>query len=245
MAKRVPDRTPDLHYTVEVGTTDGTFCLAREGLAASEPVRMDTLLFLIEKDITVELQRRRPELLFLHSAALEWRGKAYLFAAESGSGKSTTAWGLLHHGFRYLSDELGPIDVDSLRVHPYPHALCLKQALVPGYPLPPSRLHLGRTVRVPSRLLPCADARRPSPIAALFIVRYDASRREPELRAMHPAEASARIYVTALNALSHRGSGLDPVIQLTEKLPCFALVSGDLKRTCDRVCGAAAQIIGS
>ena len=29
-------------------------------------------------------------------------------------------WALSHHGFRYLSDELAPIDPGTLRVHPFP-----------------------------------------------------------------------------------------------------------------------------
>ena len=115
---------PDLRYTVNC--TGAAFSIAREGQDPLTGVGLSDLLFLLEKDLTVELQMRRSDLLFLHSAAIEWGGKAYLFAAEAGSGKSTTTWALLHHGFGYLSDELSPIDLDSLAVLPYPHALCLK-----------------------------------------------------------------------------------------------------------------------
>ena len=55
---------------------------------------------------------------------------------KTGAGKSTTAWGLLHHGFSYLSDELAPIDLETLEVLPYRHALCLKRR-------PPSPLLAG------------------------------------------------------------------------------------------------------
>jgi hypothetical protein len=46
-----------------------------------------------------------------------------MLVGESGSGKSTTAWALLHHGCCYFSDELGPVDLQTGEVYPYPHAL--------------------------------------------------------------------------------------------------------------------------
>jgi hypothetical protein len=94
-------------------------------------------LFLLEKDLTIELQKLRRELYFIHAAALTIDGKACLLLAPSGHGKSTTCWGLLHHGFGYLSDELAPLDLGTLEIQPYAHALCLKDEPPACYPLPP------------------------------------------------------------------------------------------------------------
>ena len=192
------------------------------------------MLFLLEKDLTVELQKKRPDLYFLHSAAIEWRGKAYLLAAEAGSGKSTTTWALLHHGLRYLSDELSPIDLDTMQVFPYPHALCLKQP-PPDYPLPAGTIDLGRTLHVPVRLLPSAAIIKPLPLGAVFLVKYFPDLGAPDLRAISSAEASARLYLTALNALSHPNRGLDAVVRIAEQVPCFAIHSADLPGTCDLI----------
>jgi hypothetical protein len=49
---------------------------------------------------------------------------------------------------------------------------------------------------------------------------------------MSPAEASARLYLTALNALSHPNRGLDAAIAIAEHVPCFAIDSADLPATC-------------
>ena len=188
-------------------------------------------MFLLEKDLTVELQKRRPDLYFLHSAALEWNGKACLFAAEAGSGKSTTTWALLHHGFRYLSDELSPVDVESMRVFPYPHALCLKRR-PPDYPLPTDTIDLGRTLHVPVGSLPSETITEPLPLGAVFLVKYCPDLAAPELRAISAAEAGARLYLTALNALSHPNRGLDAAIRIAEQVPCFAVDSAALPATC-------------
>src|SRR5262245_31331905 len=72
---------PDLRYTVSLA--GATFSIVRGGLDPLSGVGLGELLYLLEKDLTVRLQELRPELLFLHSAAVECAGKAYLFAAEA------------------------------------------------------------------------------------------------------------------------------------------------------------------
>jgi hypothetical protein len=196
-----------------------------------EPERPGDLLFGLEKSLTVELQKRCPDLYFLHAAALEWKGKAYLLAAESGGGKSTTTWALLHHGFRYLSDELSPIDPRSLKVFPYPHALCLKRR-PSDYPLPAGTVDLGRTLHVPVDLLPSEAITEPVPLAGLFLVSYRPDLDAPELRSVTAAEAGARLYLTALNALSHASRGLDAAVHIAEQVPCFAIHTAGLPATC-------------
>src|SRR5262245_7441629 len=232
-------RAPELRYTVDCTATG--FSVAREGHEPITGVGPSDLLYVLEKDLTVEVQRRRPELLFLHSAAVEWEGKAYLFAAESGSGKSTTTWALLCHGFGYLSDELSPIDLDSLVVLAYPHALCLKRAPTVPYELPERAIHLGRTIHVPAESLPGPAGRTPQPIGAVFLLRHRAGRNRPHLRKLGRAEASARLYVTALNLLAHPTHGLDAVMRIAEQAPCFALDSADLPSTCALVRSAISQ----
>jgi len=53
--------------------------------------------FLLEKELTIELQKIRRELYFLHAAALSLADKAFLNRGSPGTGKSTTVWALLHH----------------------------------------------------------------------------------------------------------------------------------------------------
>lgn len=222
--------SPRLDYLIEGGSTPSLLCAGQHSrcIPWADP---DELLFLLEKDITVELQKRRPDLYFLHAAALEWHGKAYLLAADSGSGKSTTAWALLHHGFRYLSDELSAIDLKSMRVHPYPHALCLKQR-PPDYPLPAETIDLGRTLHVPVSALPAEVTTDARPLGGVFLLKYRPELDQPELRRISPAEAGARLYLTALNALSHANRGLDAAVRIAETVPCFAIESAGLPATC-------------
>jgi hypothetical protein len=226
---------PRWTYRVVIDRATGRLALSRDQDLIADGEGADDLVFLLEKDLTVELQRQRPELLFLHAAAVEWQGRAYVFAAESGSGKSTTTWGLLHHGFRYLSDELSPVDLSALSVSPYPHALCLKQDPPESFPLPPQVLRLGRTLHVPVSALPATHVANPLPVGGVFVLRYETARLEPVVRRLGPAEAAARLYPNVLNALAHSGKGLDAVLRIANALPCYALASAELGATCELI----------
>ncbi len=232
----------DLEYRIPDADSQGAFRLIRDGCAPIEAGDYDDLLFVLEKDVVVELQRRRDELYFLHSAVLERHGRAFLFAADSGGGKSTTTWGLLHHGFRYLSDELAPIAVEAMTVWPYTRALCLKQRPPAPYALPDDAIDLGRTLHVPAVDLPSAPIADPLPIGGAFFVHYRAELNTPELRRMAPSEAGARLYAAALNALAHPNRGLDAALGIAERVPCFQVGTADLAKTCTAICAAVDQL---
>jgi hypothetical protein len=234
---------PTLHYLVRSGGSSPSISLVHQNHMTFEAADTGELLYLIEKDITVELQKRRSDLFFLHSAAIDWQGKACLFAAEPGSGKSTTTWALLHHEFRYLSDELSPIDLETMRVFPYPHALCLKQRPPQSYPLPLEAIDLGRTIHVPAQSLPGAVTSESCALGAVFLVKYHPELNAPQVRRISPAEASARLYVNTLNALAHNNRGLDAVVQIAEHVPCFTVSSAELQATAMMIRSTVEQVV--
>jgi hypothetical protein len=234
---------PDLHYVVTKDTASDTFSLACSDGVVDEDADPGDLLFALEKDLTVELQRRRADLFFLHAAAIEWNGTAVVLAAGSGSGKSTTTWGMLHHAYRYLSDELCPVDLDAMRVFPYPHALCLKRDPPAPYALPQSALRLGRTTHVPVDSLPAPTASGSRALGGVFLVTHRPGSAAPEVRPIGPAEASARLYATALNALAHPNQGLLAAARIAQHVPCFELFSSDLSATCALLCSTVDGIV--
>jgi hypothetical protein len=209
--------------------------IARNG-ACPELARDDgDFLYIFEKDMTIETQKLRPDLYFVHAAVLELDGRALALVAPSGSGKSTTSWGLLHHGFKYLSDELAPVLLTAMEVHPFPHALCLKTVPPDEYPLPKETIFTTRTAHVPTQFLPCKTTMDSIPLEAIFFVRFVGEISEPVLKPIGKAEAAARLFTNALNPLAHTGDGLDGAIEIVSKIHCFELLSSNLKPTCELI----------
>ena len=185
--------------------------------------------------MTIELQKIRRRLYFLHAAALGFASRALLIVAASGMGKSTTAWALLHHGFDYLSDELAPLDLDSLQVQPYPHALCLKKEPPLPYSLPEQTLRMSSTLHVPTAQLPSPVISQPMPLSAIFFLEYCPELKFPTARILTKAEAAVRLFVNALNPLAHEEDGLAGAAVIAHKVPSFHLKSAELSLTCELV----------
>lgn len=185
---------------------------------------LSDLVYVVDKDLTVEVQLRRPDLLFVHAAVLRCGPDAVMLAGDSGSGKSTTAWGLTRLGFAFMSDELAPIDPRTRVVEPYPRALGLKRVPA-GLELPPNARRLERTIHVPVAELgvPCVAGR--APLAKVFFVRHDPQAQAARVVALSPAETAARLYVLSLNALAHPAAGLDAVARVAAGVRGYLLTT--------------------
>ena len=226
---------PQITYRITPQATGEGRLIARNG-AYPELARDDgDFLYMFEKDMTIETQKLRSDLYFVHAAVLELDGRALALVAPSGYGKSTTTWGLLHCGFKYLSDELAPVHLTAMQVHPFPHALCLKKLPPNEYPLPEETIFTARTAHVPAQFLPCETPSESIPLEAIFFVRFVGEISEPGLRPMAKGEAAARLFTNALNPLAHCGDGLDGAIEIVSKTHCFELLSSNLKSTCELI----------
>lgn len=234
VASDLEQRPADVVYSI-TGISEQWFEIHRSGIEPMHAQGLDGLVHALEKDLTIELQKRRPDLLFLHAAAVEWRGRVAVLAADSGTGKSTTAWGLLNRGFGYLSDELCPIDLETMRVLAYPHALCMKGMPPVSEALPEETLHLGRTMHVPARLLPGSVIRSPCDLGTVFLLNREPNASRASVQPISAAEAAARIYVATLNALAHRDRGMRAALSVATHSTCYRLNLGTLPETCELV----------
>ncbi len=227
-----PPSDVDLRCAVGLVDAGAGFTVSVAGRGELHATHVGGFLFLFEKELTIALEGLCPGLFFVHAAALGYGGAAIMLVAPSGSGKSTTAWALLHHGFTYLSDELSPIDLDVLAVHPYPHALCLKADPPPSYSLPAAALRTASTLHVAVPDLPGPAADRPYPLRAIFFLTYVPKAREPAIEPIGVGVGAALIVSNLLNGLAHPAAGLDGAIQIARAIPCFNLRTADLTQTC-------------
>jgi len=223
-----------LRYDLKVNTDFSHFEVIRNESHSLQSTDIGLFIYHLEKDITVEIQYLCKELFFMHGAALEKNGELVLLTGHSGAGKSTTTWGLLNNGFSYLSDELAPINLESMHVSPYPHAVCLKSH-PPLYPLPEATLKTTRTMHVPVELLPCKAHLESFPLTKIIIVEYSADNKSPALTKLRPAEACMNIYTNGLNQLAHEQDGLAAATKIATSCDCYTLAAAKLDETCELI----------
>jgi hypothetical protein len=225
---------PSLAYAVERAASGVR--LTRPGARPRRARNAGHLLRLFDADLSVQLQRLRRRLYFLHAAVLVRHDRAALLVGASGAGKSTAAWALTHHGFRYAGDELAPLDVERLAVHPCPRGLCLKSRPPEPYALPADAARTSWGWHVPLGRLPGARRSRPVRLSAIFFVSHAGQGRGGNrVRRLGAADAAARLYAHALNPLAHPGRGLDPAVHLARSVPAFLLDARRLPEACRRV----------
>jgi hypothetical protein len=216
----------DLHYTVGRDTSESSFFIQRKDGKLLTAPDDGTFLALFDEDFAIELQRLRPELYFAHAAVLTFSDSAFMLVTESGGGKSTLCWALSHHGYPYLSDELAPIDLETLRVHPFARALMLKTPPPASfYPIPAAAVRSSRGWHLPAEDVPGGVGVDPTRLTTIFFLRRDPAASASSVRPVSAAEAAARLYANSLNQLAHRGDGLDAAIRITTGAVCFELVT--------------------
>jgi hypothetical protein len=224
--------TTELDYIVRRGDAPAAFSIERAGREPLVARDEGGLLALFDEDLTIELQKLRPDLYVLHAAVLKSADGVVVLVARSGGGKSTLSWALLHHGFGYSSDELGPVDLETLHVHPYARALILKSDPPPPYRLGPAIVRTSRGFHVTAADMPGGVSKGPAPIAAIFFLHHRPGASAPSVRAVSAAEAATRLYANALNPLAHNGDGLEGAIRIATGRPSFELITADLGATC-------------
>jgi hypothetical protein len=200
----------------------------------------DALVFHIDKELILGLQHRRPDLFFLHAAVIEVNGRTAVFPAASGAGKSTFALAMLGRGAAYLSDELAPINVPRLSVHPFPHALCLKSIPPPPCQLPAGTVRAGKRLYVPTGRAASEGDTEKRLSAFFFLTRGDTGPTRGETgicRQLSTAAATAHLIANALNLRAHDGNGLEPALLLAQTVPAYQLRADDLTHACQAVEG--------
>jgi hypothetical protein len=94
-------------------------------LRVARTAAIDEALALLVHDAEFRVAMYAPRDVFIHAAAVAWRGRAILVPGSSFAGKSTLAAQLVRHGAPYYSDEFAVLDGDGC-VRPFPRRLTLR-----------------------------------------------------------------------------------------------------------------------
>ena len=97
-----------------------------DGAVPFKPLPGQQALAMLEWGMNWCIYNHAHYLLIMHGAVLERNGNAIILPAPSGSGKSTLCAGMMHRGWRLLSDELILINPDNGLVLPLCRPVSLK-----------------------------------------------------------------------------------------------------------------------
>lgn len=210
-----------------ISATAGTAYRVASEAGVLECDGADAMLFHIDKSITIELQHLRPDLFFVHGAALVWNGRVFVVSAPAGTGKSTLTLVALQLGFEYFSDELAPINLHRFSVYPYARALYMKTVPPPPHALPTGTIDYGGRYHVPMAMPASATASGDAPLAALIFLRRDTETFKG-LRSISAASGATRLIANALNLLAHPAAGIEAAAAISQAIDCFELDATDL-----------------
>lgn len=222
-----------------MGYTSG-YEIYLNGRLRFSPANYDELLPYVEWAVNWELPTLRPEYLQIHAASMEYNGIGVIFPGDSGSGKSTLATALLTRGWRYLCDEFALLHTRSLELHPFPRAICMKEAANPILE------RFGLVTHAGARYLKGSKGFvgfvspfqvRPDCIGRVCPVRYVVFPKHvpgatPTLAPISRAQAAFELHRVCFNLFGCARPGIDVLSAVARGAHCFQLVSGDIEATC-------------
>jgi hypothetical protein len=183
-------------------------------------------------DVHALVYRDCRDFLFLHAGVVAGRRQRVVMPAEPGAGKSTLVASLLREGFRYLSDELAPIDPVTSGVYPFPKHVAVAnrglEHIVGGVPdLPEDYPALSR--ELPDRHVRPTDlgatVAEAGPVDVIVFLSAD-RQGAPTLREMSSAETIARLLDNTLNTELYGDRAVKMVARVVRSAGSFELTGG-------------------
>jgi len=176
------------------------------------------LLQAVKYEVVMGLMGARPDLLWFHAGAVANDTEAVVFAAPGGGGKSTLVTQLCQQGWRYLSDDVLPMELSTLNILPFPQTPRVRQNK--GELVPSDRLWSVPKFDVTlDRDLIC---RSPLPIRAMVFPSFD-RQISAQLLPCSPGTAALELLRNCINFTDHKQAAVQQISEIVKHLPAFKL----------------------
>jgi hypothetical protein len=164
----------------------------------------------------------RPDLLWMHSAAIERSGKAILISGPSGVGKSTLALGLCERGWRLFSDDVAPLSMTENVVYSFFQGAMRR--INPGRVVSDTEFAFLKRESLDASAL--ITSRKSSNYQAIIFPRF-AGRSGATIARVSPAEAALEIIRNITNFSIHKGAALQRACEIVKLIPVYELKYGN------------------
>ncbi len=211
-----------------------------------ETSHLDDLVFALEDFLLRDCFDYVKDYFLVHGAALEKGGRVIVLLGEGGSGKTTLSVGLLKRGYRFLSDEVVAIDINTLGVRAFPRALNIKNGSLPLFSsLEPELSLYSCSVSMDSEeevsihyAIPGAEFLAPKdvpfPVGLIIFPKYS-SEGKTVLSRISRAVAGVRIMELSFNQHLLKEKGFRTVTHLVRETTCYHLWINDLGQACEMI----------
>ena len=187
------------------------------------------LLPLLKDEVRLQFMRSRPDLLWLHAAAISREDNAVLLCAPSGQGKSTISTKLTDRSWKFLSDDIAPVRMEGDKVLPFPQLPFRR--LHPGIEVPDGELYrLDRESVIVDR----ASIGKECPIRAVICLYYR-GKMPTVLTKLPRGSAALEVLRNLTNFVDHQGAAVSRVAMLSLNVPMFRLEYSDADAAADLV----------
>ena len=232
-ASEPPRARPVARLTL--GRRDGGYVVAGGREPAGADGSLADALRRLRYRATLHLMAARPDLLWLHAAAAVRDGQVVLLTGPGGSGKSTLAIELMAFGFRYLGDDVIPLDPRTGVVYPFPVTPFLRSN--PGCTVQPEVV--STLPRFEVRLDETWVSRAPAPVRLVVFPTY--ARGARDVQRCPPARAALDLLCQSLDIGPDREPTIRAVSALAATLPAVRLRFGHSGRAAAEVAAALAR----
>ena len=208
-----------------------------DGEAPFTPLPLDQAFPMLEWGLNWCVSAHCHQYLIFHAAVVERSGRALLLPAPPGSGKSTLCAGLVHRGWRLLSDELTLIDFATSRVVPLARPVSLKNQSIDVIRAFAPTAALSRPVHdttkgtVAHMRAPTDSVRRAMETARpgwIVFPRYEAGT-AARLTALSKGRGLMEMAKSGFNYSVHGRRGFELLAQVVEMSGCYDFAYGDLE----------------
>ncbi|WP_395344596.1 HprK-related kinase A [Ningiella sp. W23] len=214
------------------------FCDTREPF---KPLNHNQGFAMLEWGMNWTVAAHELQHVIIHSAVLEKNGKAIIFPAPPGSGKSTLTAYLANNGWRLLSDEMALIIPFSDIVVPFVRPICLKnQSIDIAKTWFPSGVfssvakdtHKGDVIHLAPKPEHFEQAGIQAKIVGVVFPRFQAGT-ALEIYQLDMMEAFTKLAENAFNFTAIGKDGFDTVTQLIEEIAKFEICYSQLDEVVD------------
>jgi hypothetical protein len=179
-----------------------------------------------------------------HAGAVRRGNLGVLLPADSLGGKSTLTAALGQRGFALLSDEVGVVDRASDRLIAFPRALSLRHDVLALLRCPESAgasFDGGASRMLRASELEIERAESGAEVSLVVLPRYQAGA-PTEMRRLNTGRAVLALMQASCSQPRFKVDGLDFVIALARRVPCYELVFSDLGHAVEQIEIACEQI---